>query len=236
MDPVNPQSEEQNENENDQQTKLEVVEVEPEDLLEDQPETPPQENSPSSAPSESAPPEQNSETVEIKSESEKKKPSPFKIILIVLIVTLVIGLVGGGIYVYQKAMGKTKPPSAPEPSVQTFPTSLPTEAPSLPSPTPTPAIELDRADLKLQVLNGSGTPGLAGEAQEYLEGLGYQDVDTGNAASYDYEETEIAIKEDKEEYLNLLIEDLSEEYTLATDTAILDEDSQYDAVVTIGKK
>ena len=76
---------------------------------------------------------------------------------------------------------------------------------------------------------------MAGEAKDFLEGLGYEDVDTGNAGAYDFEETEVAIKEGKEEYLDLLIGDLSEEYEVSEDSETLDEDSDYDAVVTVGK-
>ncbi|MFH1560975.1 MAG: LytR C-terminal domain-containing protein [Patescibacteria group bacterium] len=108
------------------------------------------------------------------------------------------------------------------------PTPVPTEAPS---PTPTP----DRSGIKLKVLNGSGVPGLAGEAKDILEGLGYLDVAVGNANSYDYTETEIAVKEDGQEYFELLLTDLSGDYSVASQSSVLDEDSQYDAVVTLGK-
>ncbi len=119
--------------------------------------------------------------------------------------------------------------------------SPPQPSPS-PSPTPGPVEEvivepeLDRADLKLQVLNGSGEKGVAGTAQEYLEGLGYQDIDAGNAEKFDYEETQIEIKAAKEEYLPILQEDLEAEYTLAAETATLDEDSDFDAIIIVGKE
>lgn len=124
--------------------------------------------------------------------------------------------------------------------VRKLPLFQPQPSPS-PSPKPEPVEEvvvepeLDRADLKLQVLNGSGEKGVAGIAQEYLEELGYQDVDAANAEDFDYEDVQIEIKQDKEEYLPMLKEDLEEKYTVSEETATLNEDSDFDAVVIIGK-
>jgi len=110
----------------------------------------------------------------------------------------------------------------------------PTTTPAATStPSPTPSIE--RSDLTVQVLNGSGVSGAAGVAKDYLEGLGYEDVETGNASLYDYEETEVSIKEDVEEYLDMIIEDLSDEYEVATDSGVLDEDGDFDVEIIIGK-
>jgi len=68
------------------------------------------------------------------------------------------------------------------------------------------------------------------------EGLGYEDIEAGNADSYDYEATEIYIKADKEDYLSLLTEDLSKGYTLAEEALTLDEDREFDVVVMVGKE
>lgn len=161
-------------------------------------------------------------------EPAKETGSSKKPLLIGLIVVLVLALVGGGIFVYRRAMGKKEAePATIEES--TPPGETPTEAPEA---TPTP--ELDRSELKVQVLNGRGVAGAAGKAQELLEGLGYEDVATGNADNYDYEKTEISIKEDKEAYLEMLTDDLSDDYTLAAEPNILDEDSDYDSIIIIG--
>ncbi len=150
-----------------------------------------------------------------------------KYFIIGLVVIIVLAVIGGGIYVAQKAMKGKEAPAAPS----TTPTPAPVEE------TETPAeSELKREDLKLQVLNGSGVPGRAGEAKDFLEGLGYSGIEVGNADSYDYEETEVSFKEDKQDYLELLTDDLAEEYKLATETGILEEESDFDAVVIIGKE
>jgi len=100
-----------------------------------------------------------------------------------------------------------------------------------PSPTPT----LERSDLTVKVLNGSGTKGVAGEAQTFLEGLGYEGVETGNASSYDFEETVVSIKKDKKEYLDMIVKDLSEKYKVSSESATLNEDSDFDVEITVGK-
>lgn len=148
---------------------------------------------------------------------------------ILVTVVLILALIGGGYFLYQNFLkngGETDNPKGTVVPVE--------EGQSSPTPTPTPEVELDRAELKVQVLNGSGTPGMAGKAQEHLEGLGYQDIDTGNADDYDYKETVIAIKPSKEKYLGLITKDLAEEYTVASETEELDEDSDFDVVITVG--
>src|SRR3989338_2423572 len=103
-------------------------------------------------------------------------------------------------------------------------------------PTATPVVELDRADLRVQVLNGSGVAGAAATAKALLEGMGYEEVAVGNADVDDALETEISIKESKADYMDLLIEDLGGDYELASQTASLEADSEYDAVIVLGAK
>ena len=148
-------------------------------------------------------------------------------LLIFLIVLLILGLIGGGVYIYRRTLSQKEaaPEVTPTPEFQVEE-----------SPEASPAAALDRADLAVEILNGSGIAGLAGEASAYLESVGYTDVKTGNAGSYDYEQTEIAIKQEKQAYLSLLISDLEEEYSLAEKTSVLDADSDFDVVITLGKE
>ncbi len=105
----------------------------------------------------------------------------------------------------------------------------PTEAPS---PIPT-AVALERGDLKVQVLNGTGEAGAAGEGKDLLEALGYEEIETTNADSYNHKLTEIALKEGKEDYFALLREDLEKNYQIASEASILEEDSEFDSVVIL---
>ncbi|MFN2610862.1 MAG: LytR C-terminal domain-containing protein [Actinomycetota bacterium] len=52
-----------------------------------------------------------------------------------------------------------------------------------PTPSPSPVVEQSpQASGRLQLLNGSGTPGLALKARDVLQGAGFQVVTTANAS------------------------------------------------------
>jgi len=112
----------------------------------------------------------------------------------------------------------------------------PTQTPT-PTLTPTPtSVAPNRADITVEVLNGSGISGAAAKMQEYLEGKGYDVGRAGNADTSDYEETELHVKSQSQEFLSLLEDDISEGYTVGSASADLEEDSDYDAQVIVGKK
>lgn len=141
--------------------------------------------------------------------------------LAVVILLLVIAVVGGVLIFKDKVNFGAGP--TPEPTGEV-------------TPSPQPTAELSRSDLKIQVLNGSGAPGTAAQAKEFLEELGYEVADTGNAKNYDYEATQISLKEDKASYRDMLVRDLDKKYEVSEDVGTLDGDSDYDGVVIIGEK
>lgn len=154
--------------------------------------------------------------------SPPKQKSGSKKIFWVIIILVLLGVgIAGGFFIFKNGMPGTSATPSPEPTVQA---------------TPTPMPELDRQELNIQVQNGSGVPGAAGEAQTFLEELGYTVGGAKNAASYDYEETEIMLKEGKMDYKEQLIKDLSQKYTVSDNVEILDEGSKFDAIVIIGEK
>ena len=106
----------------------------------------------------------------------------------------------------------------------------PTQAPTA---TPTP-VEFDRAQLSVQVLNGSGVSGAAGEMETFLEDVGYENIEIGNADNSDYQDITIQIKEEFEEFAEFISKDLSKDYTVNEDYEILEEDSEYDVVIIVG--
>lgn len=169
---------------------------------------------------------------------EVKKPSSKKkYFLIGLVVLVVLGLVGGGIFVYKKAMVKGEKEENQEESQGTSGLAVPSPA------TPTPieeqeassAAELKREDIKIQILNGTGIAGEAKKAKDLLEDLGYEDIKIANASSYDYDEVEISLKEEVEGYFDLLSDDLKEEYDVSGEMGELDEDDRFDAIVILGQ-
>lgn len=126
--------------------------------------------------------------------------------------------------------GKTTPTVTPKAS--------PTPAKGTPTPTGTSSTDktsgLDRANLKVAVLNGSGEAGAATKASDALKKLGYDVVSSGNADNFDYTDTQIQVKSTKKTYLSLLKSDLSGTYTIGSATADYTGTSA-DAVVIVGK-
>lgn len=156
--------------------------------------------------------------------TEHKRNGTSSVFLWAVIIIGVALLTGGTLLVIASGLPKL-------PTLLTKPTPTPTPAPT---PTPTPA-SVSRADIKLQVLNGGGTPGSAGKAKSFLEDKGYTVENVGNTDEYTYDETEIHGKPGREAYLEMLKTDLSDEYTIGTASADLPADSPYDAQVIVGK-
>ena len=105
-----------------------------------------------------------------------------------------------------------------------------------PSPSSPITPILNRQDLVIKVLNGRGKMGAAKEAEEYLAKLGYINISAANASSFDYLKTTISIKQDKQNYLDLLTKDLSSRYLLTDQLNILDQAENVDVIITIGKE
>ena len=111
------------------------------------------------------------------------------------------------------------------------PTPVPTAIP-LPSPTPTP--EIKKEVIKVKILNGSGTPGKAGEVKTVMKEKGYQDIVTANADTFDFLITEIAVKKGSEHLASLVKAEI-EDYAKDAKITVLDEKEQADVVLTVGK-
>ena len=114
-------------------------------------------------------------------------------------------------------------------ALQPSPTVTPT--PVAPSPTPTPSVK--REELKISVLNGSGTPGKATEVRDLLLEKGYSDIVRGNADNFDYTVSELQVKKSKKEAVNLLKEDLQKNVPTFKET-VLEESDNADVVLIIG--
>ena len=149
---------------------------------------------------------------------------------IIIPTALLVGALVGGLITYFSGISKLNVPEA-------TPTPVSTVQPVVTaSPKPEVKTEVKRDTIKIQVLNGSGTAGLAGKAKTYLEGLGYVGVVAGNAPTSDYEETVISVKDTKKELLETVKSDLSKNYQVAAETEVLPASSKYDFVVTLGSK
>lgn len=108
-----------------------------------------------------------------------------------------------------------------------------------PSPTLTPKPSIDKTTVRIQVINGTGTPGQAGEVVDALETAGYSadKIKTGNADDFDNATSTITaranfgdIAKDIEGVLKTDFEDIKIE------SNSLESDSEFDIVIVTGGK
>ena len=106
-----------------------------------------------------------------------------------------------------------------------------------PSPTEKPKIE--KSSVKIQVINGTGTPGQAGIVVKALEDAGYStdNIKTGNADEFDNSTTTIEAKENFEEIIKDIEDKLKSTFDKITvKSSNLDKDSEFDIIVVTGGK
>lgn len=156
-------------------------------------------------------------------------------VLAIFLTILIIAALGGGVYYYRAnvqgndQVAQTNDEEATQPETQTTPAAE--------TPTPTQA-SADLSKLKVQILNGSGVAGEAGKAQSYLEKPGFKEFTTGNASSFNFTDTTVAVKANTPESAFTEAQKALSDYyqnVVKADKA-LEDSSQYDLVVTIGKK
>lgn len=106
-----------------------------------------------------------------------------------------------------------------------------------PTPTPTPAPEqkLNRSEWSIEVLNGSGTSGLAKKIADQLKDLGYNVIKVGNADKQTYTESQILVKSDLKEKIDPVIADIKDVIKIASGAGEL-KDSTASAQIIIGKE
>ena len=85
-----------------------------------------------------------------------------------------------------------------------------------PSPSPTPI--LNRSDLTVRVLNGSGKRGVAGELGKYLTELGYSVAITGNTNIQ--AGSKLRLKSGSENYRDILTADLGAKFEVASGSGL----------------
>jgi len=160
-------------------------------------------------------------------EIEKGRGPSGKVIILIVILLVIVGSVVGGVLYFQKGISE---------STQVEPT--PTQAP-VQTATPTPEAEtVDKTNISVNVLNGSGIAGEAGKVKEMLIEAGFSEdnVSIGNAASYDFENVTVSLKEGASNALYDEIEGaLTGSYEVSLSDEALDKDTNYEAVLTVGK-
>ena len=170
----------------------------------------------------------------------------------ILILIIFLGLTIFGITRFLSSRESSQSKVIPTPTVEATPTEelFPTDTPMLTS-TPAPSLKptsaqasdpkdkttgLDRSNLSIEVQNGSGVVGAANKASDFLKSLGYVVSSTANADTFDYQETVIRVKSEKEAYLPLLKKDIGTNYTIGEASESLSASTSADAIVIVGKQ
>lgn len=188
-------------------------------------------------------------------ESTRDSGNKKRVILIILGVIILIALVAYAV-IATGGKGESEVELTPTPVIDTptptLPEATPTEeekqtptptskatptptSKTTPTPTSTSTSGLERSNLKLAVLNGSGVAGAATKMSNALKDLGYEVVSSGNADNFEYEKTEIQLKSTKKAYVEMLEDDLSSDYTIGAATSDY-TGSDADGVVIVGKE
>lgn len=172
----------------------------------------------------------NLTTIQIK--KQKTPPKNYSLLLILLII-LLTAIMSAGIFYFFLSNKKKETPirkNIPTPTIQ------PSPVPKSLIPKTQTVPPANKAELKIQVLNGNGGEGVAAKAKNILEKAGYQNITTGNAGKYDYEKTIIQVKENQKDLYNALLADLKNDYILEPPSKPLENKSPYDALIIIGLK
>jgi len=93
---------------------------------------------------------------------------------------------------------------------------------------------VNKEKIRIKVLNGSGIPGKATTVKDILKEKGYQEILTGNADNFDYKQTEIAVKKEKNNLVSIIKEDLKK-YVSSFKVTALSEKEASDIIIIIGK-
>ena len=156
-----------------------------------------------------------------------------KFAIAIIGVVLIVGI--GGVFIFSSGgEGGTEPSPTPGvDSLSTFPTPQPTTAPSSPTPEAKP---VDKSEVSIEVLNGTGTPGDAGALSDALEEAGFSEITAGNADEQDATAAVATYSRDLPQSvvdeITAVLEDMYEEVT--TRKATLSGD--YDASIVTGTK
>lgn len=153
--------------------------------------------------------------------------------LIMVLTTVVVGFIAGGVYVYFSGIKNVQEVSeTPEPKATIQPTPT-----SIPSATPIPEEEIDVSSYKVSVLNGSGGRGVATAAADLLEEAGFVEVDRDNAARFDYVGATVQLKGGVSELVvEAITEGLGSDYTVKVDEENLAKTSEFDVVIIVGQE
>ncbi len=161
---------------------------------------------------------ENTAQTYLNQQKEEKKKNTV-IIIIVIIVALI-----GGIFILRQTKKNTQDKVAVVKETE---------------PTPTEKPKIGKSSVKIQVLNGTGTPGQAAAVVDALKKADYNqdNIKTGNAPDFNHTITTISAKTGFEEIADDVKQTLADMFdNIEIESSPLDEDSEFDIVVITGGK
>ena len=121
----------------------------------------------------------------------QKKSGINKFVIILILVFLVLG--GAGFLLLRNSGQSIEPSSSPSVAGSSLEESFPSQE-NTPNPTPkvTPSPEaVNKSQITIKVLNGTGISGEAGALKTQLQSLGFEKIETANASSQNAISTEV---------------------------------------------
>lgn len=160
---------------------------------------------------------------------ERSSPKPKLFLIFILVFLLVIAALAG---LYFLGANKNSNllqsgTATPSPTIVTAP--IPTATPVITQP------PIERSELTVSILNGSGTAGAARGISSYLNGLGYTIGPIGNADNFSYTGLTIHVKQARSAYLKQLEDDLKKYNPGSSVSASVDDSIATEAEVIVGK-
>jgi hypothetical protein len=149
-----------------------------------------------------------------------------------LILFVVIFLVTFAVF-YVIANSRTGAP-VDVPFLASKPTATQSPEPTIIPPSPTPTIIVNREELRVRVLNGSGITGKAAQLKGLLTDAGYVAVTAGNADRSDYIQSQVNIKPGKMDVKDTVLADIARMISSPT-LGQLDAKDSADVVIIIGR-
>ena len=181
---------------------------------------------------------EDEEEKEIKPDEEKaiqllkvtKDANLFSTILIIVVILTIIA--GGGYLVYRFNIISSMIRQDDSNESETIEMVTPSAGPT---PIPTLAPEgIDLSSYSLQIQNGSGTAGEADLVLETLAAEGFEDIQTSNADSFDYQETVVRLGSDVlDQVYDIVDRALNSDYKLVKEE---NTDDSFDIVIIVGKR
>jgi len=151
----------------------------------------------------------------------KSQPTPGKFPKSILIIPLLFSLIIVGVILkfnYSPPLFDSISPSLTPPPTSPTPTVVPNSA------------------VKIQVLNGSGQAGQAGIVADLLTKNNFTVADTGNAANFNYDQTQIQVKSSVSlTIVAQITQSLQPDFDPQILTEKLPDSSEYDIIITTGK-